>query len=340
VEAPSILTRHRGDLDAFLRSVLDRAGPPLLHRMMRYHLGWEDEEGRPTSAGGKALRPSLCLWACEAAGGDWRDALPAAAAVELVHSFSLVHDDIQDADRMRHHRPTVWSVWGEPQAINAGDSLFALAQLALLRLGDGGFPPDKIVQAARILDEATLTMIEGQCLDLSFEERAEVALEEYLEMIAKKTGALLGASLHLGAVVGSDDPSLAERFAHCGRLLGTAFQVQDDVLGTWGREQVTGKPAADVRRRKKSLPLVYALAHASGGARDTLLRSYAREALDNGDVSRVVAVLDDLGARDYCQTMTREHIEAALAELTPTGIRPTAQREFTELAEFLLTREF
>lgn len=340
MEAPSVLTRYRSDLDAFLRSILDRAGPPLLYRMMRYHLGWEDEEGRPTSSGGKALRPSLCLWACQAAGGDWRAALPAAAAVELVHNFSLVHDDIQDADRIRHHRPTVWSVWGEAQAINAGDSLLALARLALLQLGEGAVPADRVVRAARVLDEAALSMIEGQCLDLSFEERAEVALEEYLEMIAKKTGALLEASLHLGALVGSDDPTLAERFARCGRLLGTAFQIRDDVLGTWGREQVTGKPAADVRRRKKALPVVYALAHASGDARDTLLRLDAQETLDDGDVSRVVAILDDLGARDYCQGMAREQIDEALAELAAAGVSPTARREFTELAEFLLTREF
>jgi geranylgeranyl diphosphate synthase type I len=340
VQTPSLLTRYRSDLDAFLRSVIGRTGPPLLYRMMRYHLGWEDEQGRPTNNGGKALRPSLCLWACEVSGGDWRAALPAAAALELVHNFSLVHDDIQDADRTRHHRPTVWSVWGEPQAINAGDSLLALAHLALLRLGEGTVSPEKVVQAARVLEEATLSMIEGQCLDLGFEERADVALEEYLEMIAKKTGALLGASLHLGALVGSDDPALPERFGRCGRLLGTAFQVRDDVLGTWGQEHVTGKPAADVRRRKKSLPVVYSLAHASGDTRDTLLSLYCQETLDDGEVGRVIEILDGLGAHDYCQGMAREQVDEALTELAATGISPGSRRDFTELAEFLLAREF
>lgn len=340
MEAPSILTRYRSDLDAFLRSILDRAGPALLYRMMRYHLGWEDEEGRPTSASGKALRPSLCLWACEATSGDWRAALPAAAAMELVHNFSLVHDDIQDDDRLRHHRPTVWSAWGKPQAINAGDSLFALARLALLRLEERAVPADKVVQAARILDEATLSMIEGQCLDLGFEERAEIGLDEYLEMIAKKTGALLEASLHLGALVGSDDLTLAERFARCGRLLGIAFQIRDDVLGTWGQEEVTGKPAADVRRRKKSLPVVYALTQASGDARDALLRLYTQETLDEGDVGRVVDILDGVGARAYCERMAEERIDEALAELAATSISSSARREFAELAEFLLRREF
>ena len=196
------------------------------------------------------------------------------------------------------------------------------------------------MQAARILDEATLSMIEGQCLDLGFEERAEIDLDEYLEMVAKKTGALLGASLHLGALVGSDDLTLAERFAHCGRLLGVAFQIRDDVLGTWGQEEVTGKPAADVRRRKKSLPVVYALAQASGDARDVLLRLYIQETLDDADVGRVVGILDSVGARDYCERMAGERIDEALAELAATGISPTARHEFAEVAEFLLRREF
>ena len=343
MELPSVLVRYRDDLDTFLRSALPRqVGAPLLHQMMRYHLGWEDAEGHPlTQAGGKGLRSSLCLWACQAAGGDWRVALPAAAAVELVHNFSLVHDDIQDGDRERHHRPTVWSLWGQPQAINAGDSLLALAQLTLLRLSDGGVEPARVARACRILDEGCLAMIEGQCLDIGFEGESQIGLEAYLEMIARKTGALFAASLHLGALVGSDDQALGERFARCGRLLGMAFQVRDDMLGTWGREEATGKSAAtDIRRKKKSLPLVYALATAAGETRDALLRLYAQEALSDADVSRVVAILDDLGARQHCQAMAREHLDQALAEVAATSIDPGAYCELREAAEFLLEREF
>ena len=137
---PPALARHGRDVEAFLRPLLDRPGAPLLYRMARYHLGWEDENGNPSDAGGKGLRAGLCLLACEASGGDWNAALPAAAAVELVHSFSLVHDDIQDRDRERHHRPAVWTVWGEAQAINAGDALLALARLAL---DDSALPADR-----------------------------------------------------------------------------------------------------------------------------------------------------------------------------------------------------
>jgi geranylgeranyl diphosphate synthase type I len=341
VEPPSILGRYQADLDTFLRNVLTEGRPPLLYRMMRYHLGWEDAQGRPTKAGGKALRPSLCLWACEALGSDRRKALATAAALELVHNFSLVHDDIQDADRERRHRPTVWAVWGQGQAINAGDSLLILARLVLLRLADAGLPPAAVVHASRILDEACLTMIEGQCLDLEFEEETQVGLEEYLEMVEKKTGALFGAALHLGALAAGADVALGEGFGRAGRLLGTAFQVRDDLLGVWGRKDVTGKPeAADIRRRKKMLPLVYAQSAARAEDRQALADVYRRPSLDEEDVQQVVDILERAGAYDYCQNMARQRLDEALAELAGTPITPAAYCELQEVADFLLERDF
>jgi geranylgeranyl diphosphate synthase type I len=311
--------------------------------MMRYHLGWEDAQGRPTeAAGGKALRPCLCLWACEALGGDWQRALPAAAALELTHNFSLVHDDIQDADRERRHRPTVWAVWGEGQAINAGDSLLILARLALLQLVDAGLEPAVVVRACRILDEACLAMIEGQCLDLEFEERAQVSVEEYLEMIEKKSGALFGAALELGALTAGAEEALGELFGRAGLLLGTAFQVRDDLLGVWGRRDVTGKPeAADIRRRKKTLPVLYAQsAPPSGEDREALAAIYRRQSLDDDDVQQVVGILERVGAHDHCQSMARARLEEALAELSSAAITPASYCELREVADFLLQREF
>ena len=342
MEPPSILARYHADLDAFLRDTLIEGNPPLLYRMMRYHLGWEDAQGRPTeTAGGKALRPSLCLWACEALGGDRRNGLAAAAALELTHNFSLVHDDIQDCDRERRHRPTVWAVWGEGQAINAGDSLLTLARLVLLRLVDAGLEPTSVVRACRILDEACLAMIEGQCLDLEFEEMAQVSVDEYLEMIEKKSGALFGAALHLGALTAGADEALGERFGRAGRLLGTAFQVRDDLLGVWGHRDVTGKPeAADIRRRKKTLPLLYAQSAAPPEDRQALAGIYRRQALGEDDVQQVVGILEGAGAYDYCQEMARGHLDEALAELAGTPITPAASRELREVADFLLEREF
>jgi geranylgeranyl diphosphate synthase type I len=342
VELPNLFTRYRTELDEYLRSAVPQGSPALLYRMMRYHLGWEDEQGRLLAEGaGKALRPALCLWACQATGGDWRTALPAAAALELVHNFSLVHDDIQDGDRERRHRPTVWSLWGQPQAINAGDSLLILGRLVMLRLEEQGVAPAKVTEACHVLDEACLTMIKGQCLDIGFEGEREVSVEAYLNMIAKKTGALLEASLHLGALVAVDDEPLVKRFARCGHLLGLAFQIRDDILGVWGAADVTGKPvAADIRRRKKSLPVVYAMAVAEAEEREQLLRAYSQGTPDDEEVSIVLRLLDNHRAYDYCQQMAQEHIEQALAELAPVDIESTARQEFEAVTKFLLERKF
>ena len=342
MELPNLFGRYRIELGEYLRSALPESSPALLYRMMRYHLGWEDEQGRPLAEGaGKALRPTLCLWACQAAGGDWRTALPAAAALELVHNFSLVHDDIQDGDRERRHRPTVWSLWGQPQAINAGDSLLMLGRLVMLRLGERGVAPAKVIEACRVLDEACLTMIEGQCLDIGFEDEREVSVEAYLDMIARKTGALLGASLHLGALVAVDDEQQVKCFARCGHLLGLAFQIRDDILGVWGAADVTGKPvAADIRRRKKCLPVVYAMAVAQAKEREQLFRVYSQGALGDEEVNVVLQLLDSHRAYDYCQQMAQQRIEQALTELDRVDMEPTARGEFEALAKFLLEREF
>jgi geranylgeranyl diphosphate synthase, type I len=339
---PAILDRYRREVDKELRAVLDRQGPPVLYRMARYHLGWEDLEGRPTEySGGKALRSTFCLLACEAVGGDWRRALPAAAALELVHNFSLVHDDIQDRDRERRHQPTVWAVWGEGQAINAGDALLSLAHIAVLKLAQEGLPAATVVEAARILDERTVEMVEGQVMDLSFEPLLDVDLAEYLEMIEKKTGALFDCSLRLGALVGGDDSEQAETLGRCGRLLGLAFQIRDDMLGIWGVEDQTGKPlAADIRRRKKSLPVVYALSRAEGDVLQDMRRIYSREEVGDEDVSLMLRYLDDLKAQAYCQRMAKEVEASALAELDRLNLSSQAAEELRGAAAFLLEREY
>ncbi|HEU4759144.1 MAG TPA: polyprenyl synthetase family protein [Dehalococcoidia bacterium] len=342
MEPAQLLAPYKRELEAFLRSILARERPPALYRMARYHLGWEDAEGAPVQApAGKALRPLLCLLACEAVGGDWRRALPAAAGLELVHDFSLVHDDIQDRDRERRHRPTVWSVWGEPQAINAGDALLVIARLAVLRLAERGVAADVVVTAARILDEATLEMVEGQVVDIGFEESLDVDLSAYLEMIEKKTGALFDCSLRLGALVGGAEPAVIEALGRCGRLMGVAFQVRDDMLGVWGAESQTGKPpAADIRRRKKSLPVVYALSRAEGVALDDLRRAYGGAELSDEDVSLVLRTLDALDAQSYCHRLAADRKAAALAALDRQDLRPDAAGRLRQTAGFLLERDF
>jgi geranylgeranyl diphosphate synthase type I len=304
-------------------------------------MGWEDTDGGPADFVGKALRSSLCLLACETTGGGWRRALPAAAAVELVHNFSLVHDDIQDQDRERRHRPTVWAVWGEAQAINAGDALLSLARLAVLKLADEDVPAATVVEAAKTLDERTLEMVEGQVLDLGLEGEIEVDLSTYLGMIEKKTGALFDCALSLGALVGSDESRIHDSMGRFGRLLGVAFQVRDDMLGVWGAENRTGKaPAADIRRRKKSLPVVYALSRAEGATLDELRRAYGKPEFQDSDISLVLRCLDAMGAQDYCRRLAEEKKEAAFEELDRADLRPRASAELREAASYLLDRDF
>ncbi|MBI4233680.1 MAG: polyprenyl synthetase family protein [Chloroflexi bacterium] len=338
--APAILDRYRVLLEPALRRSLAQ-GEPGLVEMLRYHMGWVDPQGRPgTSSQGKALRPALCLFACAAVGGRAEAALPAAVALELVHNFSLIHDDIQDGDRERRHRPTVWSLWGQPRALVAGNAMRALADQTLLGLQWSGFAAERILQASAILTQCYLEMIEGQYLDLRFEGRLDITPGDYLGMVSKKTGALMEAATHLGALLGTEEEERVEALRRCGRLLGLAFQVRDDVLGIWGDEAVTGKATgADIRRKKKSFPIVYALRQARGSQHEQLTRIYARKELGGHEVAEVLGILEDLGARTVAQRLAEEKNDAALAWARQASLPPWAQQELEELADFVIRRQ-
>jgi len=331
MKLPPVFERYRSEIDSELRSVLAGRQSPL-YDMMRYHLGWIDAQGHtlPGSAG-KALRPSLCLLACEVVGGEYHRALPAAAAVELVHNFSLIHDDIQDDDRERRHRPTVWSIWGKPQAINA----------SLSRLSERGISGEKQLHAQRILDESCLRLIEGQYLDISYESRLDIGVADYLEMIDGKTATLIGCSLELGALLGTDDEPVIRGLWDFGRNLGLAFQIRDDILGIWGDEQETGKPlGSDIRRRKKSFPIVYALEKATGKVKTELASIYQNEAIDEDGTLSVLRILDGVGAQQYAQKMAEMYHEKALKEMKDLALMPEARFDLEELANFLVERNF
>ncbi len=339
------INRHLWQIEAELEEVVrsEHEAHAEYYGMMRYHLGWVDEDLRPVQASiGKRLRPLLCLLCCEATGGDTRAALPAAAAVELIHSFSLVHDDIQDRSRIRRGRRAVWDVWGTSHGINVGDGLFVLARLALLRLSERGVPAERQQVAVQALDRACLALCEGQFLDISFESREEVGLPEYLWMIQRKTAALLAASAQLGAIVASDDSVVTDACYHFGKDLGMAFQVQDDILGIWGDEHVTGKSAAtDIRDRKKTLPVVYALQYADNPSEVRELAGlYAQAApLDSSAIQRVLAVLDRVGARHYAERMSRQYARQALKHLEGLGLEDVGRARLHALASSLHSRK-
>jgi geranylgeranyl diphosphate synthase type I len=313
-----------------------------IYDTLRYFMGWADDKGRPAeSGGGKRFRPTLCLLACEAAGGAPERALPSAVALEFVHNFSLIHDDIEDNDRYRHHRLTVWAVWGVPIGIVAGDIMLKLADRAVLR-PVAGLPAEVVLEAAEALTNGYLRMMEGQYLDMSFESRPSISVQEYLDMIERKTGALIETAVYLGSLCARaelSDRATVAGLKTVGWELGRIFQIRDDILGVWGGPK-TGKPVgADIERKKKALPAVHALNSAAGAARTELQAVFAKEKLSAPDVERVLEIMEGLGTQSWCQGMAEnrwQHARAVIKSLTLAG---GAARELEELGEFLLVRE-
>jgi len=331
-------TRYLPPLEAEMRTVVQSTDPRqgALFGMLHYHLGWADAAFNPChTETGKRIRPVLCLLSCEACGGDWQQALPAAAAVELLHNFSLIHDDIEDGDRTRRGRPTVWALWGEAQAINAGDALFSLAQLALLRLFGRGVPAATVVTAQTLFNETCVALTGGQHLDIGFESHEAVPVADYLAMIEGKTAALVACACELGALVAAAPKDRRASLRAFGRHLGLAFQMRDDILGVWGDPAVTGKPAgADIARRKKSLPILHGLAQS-----EALRALFARRELSEADVREATALLDEAGSRAFAEGLAEEHHSRALDALAEAGLQGPAAQALHDLAQSLLSRE-
>lgn len=337
---PALFQRYRADIAGALRADLSRGDIPV-YDMLRYYMGWVDLDGNPCEATqGKALRPTLCLFGCEAVGGSVHSALPAAVALEFIHNFSLVHDDIQDEDETRHHRLSLWAAWDVPRALLAGNVLRVVADRALERLLDGGMDCERALDIAGMLTGAYLDMIEGQWLDISYEGRRDIGIEDYMVMISKKTGALIRCSLDMGVAIGTTDEAKIRAFHSFGRSLGYAFQIRDDFLGVWGEEQATGKPVgADVRRKKSSLPIVYTMSRADGADRRELERVYGKDELDDGDVALALDVMERVDARGYAQRLAERHCASALDAVAGVEMADGVRRELEELVRFLLVRE-
>ncbi|MCA9984410.1 MAG: polyprenyl synthetase family protein [Anaerolineales bacterium] len=327
-------------IEAEMQAVLAEKQPGIkpFYGMIHYHMGWVDEQFAPLAGnGGKRIRPVLCLLACAAAGGDWQQAVPAGAAIEILHNFTLIHDDIQDASPTRRGRPTVWTIWGSPQAINAGDAMFAAAHLAMARLFDRGVPAAAVVQAIRRLDETCLDLTIGQHLDMDFEGRAAVVVDEYLRMINGKTAALLALCTELGAIIAGQDEKTIRHYQQFGLKLGLAFQVIDDILGIWGEEAVIGKSAAtDIETRKKTLPVLFGIAESSA------LRDLYEAPADSHDgqfVSEAIRLLDEIGAREFAEAKATELTSSALEHFAAASPAGDAGQALEALTANLLRRE-
>jgi len=321
-----------GAVERELRGVVEDLAPEgtgQLAEMVRHHFGWDG--GEPS---GKRLRPLLTLLCAAGSGGDWRAALPAAASVELVHNFTLIHDDIEDSSETRRGRPTVWARWGVAQAINTGDFLFVAAHYACRRLLDRGLASATAYEAQRILDDACLRLTRGQHLDLAFEQRTRVSTLEYLEMIGGKTAALLAAATSVGAFLGGADEARRAAFEQFGWTLGMAFQLLDDLLGIWGEPGLTGKAAGDdLRHGKKSFPVVWGLEKSSDFA-----EQWTSRPRDEASVALLERALQACGAESATRQRAAGYTDQAMDALRRASPRGPAAEELEDLARRLLLR--
>ena len=312
---------------------IDRDQYPLLVSMMAYHLGWEGENAGP-KATGKRLRPQLVLLTCSAAGGDWEVALPAAVAVELIHNFSLLHDDIEDRSPLRRGRPTVWKKWGIPQAINTGDAMFSLAHLSMLEL-EKTTSIKVSLDASKIIQNACLALTKGQFLDISYEDKDEISIDDYWLMIGGKTAALISTCTELGALISGAKQDIVENYCTFGYNLGLAFQVLDDLLGIWGDSFKIGKSnTSDLVTRKKTLPILYGLQNNQAFA-----DRWKQGKIEPDEVADIARQLEAEGARSYTKEAANRLTQTALESFYKAKPSGEAGEILEELTNSLLNRK-
>ena len=283
--------------------------------MLRYHLGWTDQRGQPEDNPRPLYFPTLlALVSCQALSGDFQAALPAAAGVDLVHNFTLVHGDVQASRPDAHDRPSIWWVWGPAQAINAGDGLHALGRTTMMRLAQNGVPPEGVLHAVESLDRACLALCEGQYMDLEFQERMVVTNAAYMDMISRKTGALTGCSAEAGALAAGTGQSVWAKFRDMGIKMGMAWQISQDIEDLWGGTG-DGMTASNVLNKKKSLPLIHALENSSLAAKRELGGIYMKRVLEPDDASKLVEILNEAGSKVFSEEKAQQLMDQAFDPL-------------------------
>ncbi|CAN5791682.1 polyprenyl synthetase family protein [soil metagenome] len=311
--------------DVMLQAVDEMASSsPMLASMGKYHLGWLDRNFDPVDASllekGKRIRPKIALLSCMAVSGKPEPALLIAAAIELLHNFTLIHDDIQDASPLRRHRETVWSIWGVGQAINAGDALFAASHGLLLSAANQGAPAETVLTLAAAFDQMTIDIVGGQVMDLQFEDGVPATVELYLQMISRKTAAIVEFAAWAGAVAGGSTDTQATQFGQFGKSLGTGFQLRDDVLGVWGKSSETGKPEADdIRRKKQSLPIVLLRETATVAEQEALSGIFSQPLVTEPDIDAILMMLETRQVRARANNLVLEYHHRADQALERVG---------------------
>ena len=328
-------TDYRKAVEDELRGVFEgRDG--FIYNLLRYHLGWVDQQGRPTD-GETALhfQGAVALVACEALGADFRRSLPAAAAVELVHNFTVVHGEVQAGRTEDMDRPSIWWVWGPAQAINAGDGLHALGRTAMLRLAQRGTPPDRVLRAVRSLDSACLKLCEGQYMDLDFQDQLMVTAAAYLDMVNRKAGALAGCAAESGALAAGAPDAQCDAMRECGARFGAAWQIARDTGDLWGARG-DGMTASNVIAKKKSLPVIHALEHGSLAAKRELGSIYMKRVLEPGDASRLITILEETDARAAAEDRALQLVEDGLAAASEADVSSAGMSLLRELGEWAM----
>lgn len=311
---------------------LDEHNATSIAHVLSYHLGWLKDSQQVV---GKRVRPLLTLLSCAAVGGDWQSALPVSSSIELIHNFSLIHDDIEDRSETRRGVATVWKRWGVPKAINIGDAVFILARLSAHRIRNHNVPAETILKVFEVLDQACLKLTIGQDLDLTFESQDEVSESEYLEMIEGKTSALLAASTSCGGIVAQVGTKSVEKLNAFGHHLGLAFQIRDDILGIWGETKKTGKSIGDdLRARKKTLPIIFGLGQCA-----EFYELWHSSVVDTSTIELMRKALEDSGALAYSEDQSRKHTTLALEAIESLAENNYALQQMIELASSLVDRQ-
>lgn len=320
-ELDACINRHTTDIS------------PKYAEMMRYQLGWNGKTF-DVALSGKRVRALILLLATHALGGDWEQAIPAAAAMELVHNFSLVHDDIQDRSNKRRGRDTVWVKWGEAQAINTGDAMLALANLEILSM-TANCSSSTVLNIARLLSQAVYNLTKGQFLDLAHENAEDVTLSEYFKMVEGKTSALFSACFGIGALLAGKKENEIDNFKTMGTKLGLAFQIQDDYLGIWGQDKETGKSSeSDLLSKKKSYPAHYALENLP----DVLDYWSSHVVFNSRDVLWIKKRLEEAGIDAVTLAAAKGYYEESLLDFQRLFINKKRCVELRSLIESLFSR--
>lgn len=334
-----LLRAWRHPVEESLQQYLVSPDPALQahYGMMGYHMGWVNEQFTPAQRpAGKRLRPMLVLLVCHVMGLDAMRALPAAASVEILHNYSLIHDDIEDLDEVRRHYPTVWKVWGKGLAINAGDGMHACAFRAMQDLTRNGFDAAVVLDAVSLLNRTCVELTEGQFLDLRYETCDSVTLSEYFQMVKGKTAALFSTCLEVGALLGGCSPEVRQLFRQTGQQVGYVFQMRDDLAGIWDSREQTGKHTCkDIAHRKKSFPIVAAMSHPDSGAQMRTLYALAPEANITGPVTDLLHRFD---IQAQCAQILHQHTDILHSLLAELETRITGHhRSLEQLTRYLST---